>query len=35
VLLRKIRECASYARRHGLGYLEAAGIPTPDEELEG
>ena len=35
VLLRKIRECVAYARRHGLGYLEAAGIPTPDQELEG
>ena len=35
VLLRKIRECASYARKHGLGYLEAAGIPTPDQEIEG
>jgi hypothetical protein len=34
VLLRKIRECAAYARRHRLGYLEAAGIPTPDTELE-
>jgi hypothetical protein len=35
VLLRKIRECAGYARKHGLGYLEAAGIPTPDQELPG
>lgn len=33
VLLRKIRECVAYARRHGLGYLEASGIPTPDMEL--
>lgn len=35
VLLRKVRECVAYARRHGLGYLEASGIPTPDQELEG
>jgi hypothetical protein len=35
VLLRKIKECAAYARRHRLGYLEASGIPTPDQELEG
>ena len=35
VLLRKIRECVAYARRHGLGYLEAAGVPTPDQELPG
>ena len=26
-LLRKIRECASYAEAHGMGYLEAIGIP--------
>jgi len=26
VLLRKIRECATYASRQGLGYLEASGI---------
>jgi len=25
-LLRKIRECARYAERHGMGYLEACGI---------
>jgi len=25
-LLRKIRECARYAERHGMGYLEAAGV---------
>ena len=25
-LLRKIRECATYAKRHGMGYLEAAGV---------
>ncbi|HEX5043752.1 MAG TPA: hypothetical protein VFV75_12650 [Candidatus Polarisedimenticolaceae bacterium] len=35
VLLRKIRECLAYAHKHGLGYLEAAGIPTPDQELPG
>jgi hypothetical protein len=29
-LLRKIRECAAYAERHGLGYLEASGILPPD-----
>jgi hypothetical protein len=29
-LLRKIRECASFAARHGFGYLEASGIPDPD-----
>lgn len=32
VLLRKVRECATYAKRHGLGYLEASGIPAPDLE---
>jgi len=26
-LLRKIRECARYAEAHGMGYLEASGIP--------
>jgi hypothetical protein len=26
VLLRKIRECATYASCHGLGYMEASGI---------
>ncbi len=31
-LLRKIRECASYAAQHGLGYLEASGILPPDVE---
>ncbi len=30
VLLRKIRECACYAARHGLGYLEASGLAAPD-----
>ncbi len=29
-LLRKIRECASYAARHGFGYLEASGIRPPE-----
>jgi hypothetical protein len=29
-LLRKIRECATYAERHGRGYLEAAGLLPPD-----
>lgn len=32
VLLRKIKECAVYAERRGLGYLEAAGIAPPDLE---
>ncbi len=31
-LLHKIRECAAYAVRHGLGYLEASGILPPDLE---
>jgi len=30
LLLRKIRECAAYAAKHGLGYLEASGILPPD-----
>jgi hypothetical protein len=29
-LLRKIRECATYAAAHGMGYLEASGILPPD-----
>ena len=29
-LLRKIKECAVYAARHGLGYLEASGVEPPD-----
>lgn len=35
-LLRKIKECAVYASRHGLGYLEGSGIRFPDlvEEAE-
>lgn len=32
VLLKKIRECAVYAERHGFGYLEACGIFPPDVE---
>lgn len=31
-LLRKIKECAVYAQRHGLGYLEASGIVPPERE---
>ena len=31
-LLRKIKECAVYAQRHGLGYLEASGILPPERE---
>lgn len=31
-LLRKIKECAVYAERRGLGYLEASGIVPPDLE---
>jgi len=38
-LLRKIRECAHHARRHGRGYLEASGVlPAwfdPDDDEEG
>ena len=34
-LLRKIRECVSFASRAGVGYIEAGGIlpvgPAPDE----
>ena len=29
-LLKKIRECATYAAKHGMGYLEASGIQPPD-----
>ena len=32
LLLRKMKECATYAKRHGLGYLEASGVPTPLRE---
>ena len=31
-LLRKIKECAVYAQRHGFGYLEASGILPPERE---
>ena len=31
-LLRKIKECAVYAHRHGFGYLEASGILPPERE---
>jgi hypothetical protein len=31
-LLRKIKECAVYAQRHNLGYLEASGILPPERE---
>ena len=27
-LLRKIKECAVYAQRHGFGYLEGSGHPA-------
>ena len=35
-LLKKMRECATYAERHGMGYLETSGIVPPDlpEERE-
>ena len=29
-LLRKVKECAVYAQRHGFGYLEASGIVPPE-----
>ena len=31
-LLRKIKECAMYALKHGFGYLEASGILPPERE---
>jgi len=31
-LLRKIKECAAYAQRHNLGYLEASGIVPSERE---
>ncbi len=31
-LLRKIKECAVYAQRHGFGYLEASGILPADRD---
>ena len=32
ILLKKIRECAVYAERHGCGYLEGSGILPPGVE---
>ena len=34
MLLRKIREAATFAQQHGLGYLEATGI-LPSDQVEG
>ena len=34
VLLRKIKECATYAKKNGLGYLEASGVLPPEREEE-
>jgi hypothetical protein len=31
-LLRKIKECAVYAQRHGCGYLEASGVLPPERD---
>jgi hypothetical protein len=31
-LLRKIKECAVYAQRHGCGYLEGSGILPPERD---
>jgi hypothetical protein len=31
-LLRKIKECAVYAQRHGYGYLEASGLLPPGRD---
>ncbi|HEX4823614.1 MAG TPA: hypothetical protein VFV19_04850 [Candidatus Polarisedimenticolaceae bacterium] len=31
-LLRKIKECAVYAQKRGLGYLEAAGVLPPERD---
>ncbi len=33
-LLRKIRECAHYAQKHGMGYLEACGVMPPAYDPE-
>jgi hypothetical protein len=33
-LLRKIKECAVYAKKNGLGYLEASGVIPPEREDE-
>ena len=34
-LLRKIKECAAYAQKHGFGYLEAGGVWPPEREATG
>jgi len=34
VLLRKIKECATYAKKNGLGYLEASGMVPPERDEE-
>ena len=31
-LLRKIKECATYAKKNGFGYLEAAGVLPPERD---
>lgn len=33
-LLRKVKECALWASRHGMGYLEACGVLPPDLDAE-
>jgi len=33
-LMHKIRECAAYASRHGMGYLEAAGIDRVEDDFD-
>jgi hypothetical protein len=33
-LLRKIKECAVYAKKNGFGYLEASGVIPPEREDE-
>lgn len=33
ILLRKIRECAAYANKHGLAYLEASGVKPCELEI--
>jgi hypothetical protein len=33
-LLRKIKECAVYAQKHGYGYVEAAGVLPPERDGE-
>ena len=32
LLLRKVKECATYAAKRGFGYLEASGVEPPDLE---